>query len=351
VAAGCVTLPPDDGGLAPLRQRLTDGVVARDLARLDTLSARVDALPEDETPGPAYGRAKARAWLDLARTEYTDNDGTGIADFAYRRASALADTLERGETPGRGETPSVPGSRTVRPELWARVGGLHEHEGFECVAGDVARTEVLLVWAGNEERSYGSADPRSLAEAAEALVATAESTAASCLPPPPPPPEPEPQPEPEPEPEPEPLPTFFRLPDAVHFAFEASSLAPESRAVLDEVVAALEARPDLRVRLRGHPDAFQDAAAAGDLARRRVGTALSYLVGRGIARERIIVLAPAGWQPPAPPAGQGRRRIQVAAWPELDRARQRRVELSYVAPEGVTVEVESQERDLQLRGG
>lgn len=93
-------------------------------------------------------------------------------------------------------------------------------------------------------------------------------------------------------PEPEP-PTFAaraELPD-VHFASGEIRVERAGLAALDAVAAWLNANPSLLVMVEGHTDTIGPRAANLGLAQRRARWVLDYLVGRGVAAERITAVA------------------------------------------------------------
>jgi OOP family OmpA-OmpF porin len=102
----------------------------------------------------------------------------------------------------------------------------------------------------------------------------------------------------------------------VNFEVDSDQLKPESNAVLDEAVAALNAEfPEARIEVAGHTDSTGDDAYNQDLSRRRAATVLDYLVGQGVKAERLTAT---GYGETAPVAGNETRE---------GRAQNRRVEL------------------------
>lgn len=74
----------------------------------------------------------------------------------------------------------------------------------------------------------------------------------------------------------------------VNFEVNSDQLKPESAAVLDEAVAALNAEfPEARIEVAGHTDASGDAAYNQDLSQRRAATVLNYLVEAGVDAARL----------------------------------------------------------------
>lgn len=116
-------------------------------------------------------------------------------------------------------------------------------------------------------------------------------------PPEPEPPKPEPAPEPpkpEPEPEPPPPPTVvvaedkLELDRTVQFEAGKSVLLEDSKALLDDVVEALNDHPEvLRVRVEGYTDSAGKARANKRLSEKRAKAVVTYLVKNGVAKKRL----------------------------------------------------------------
>ena len=105
----------------------------------------------------------------------------------------------------------------------------------------------------------------------------------------PPPPEPPPPPPPEPEtPHVELKSDKIELREKVNFETAKATLLPESMKLLDEVVAILEAHPEIkRVRIEGHTDSRGDDAFNLRLPDDRARSVRQYLISRGIDAKRL----------------------------------------------------------------
>lgn len=106
----------------------------------------------------------------------------------------------------------------------------------------------------------------------------------------------------------------------VLFDTDRATVRPESAATLDEVVTLLANEPSWRITIEGHTDATGSAAHNQTLSEQRAEAVRAYLVGRGIAAERLTATGFGASQPVADNAT------------ELGRARNRRVELVRQAP-------------------
>ncbi len=117
---------------------------------------------------------------------------------------------------------------------------------------------------------------------------------------PPPPPPPAPEPAPAAEPEPLPPPTKQRLVlRGVTFAFDKSDLSPEATGILDSAATALKGTPEAEVVVEGHTDAIGSDDYNMKLSQRRATSVRDYLVGQGVASERLSVEAFGESQPVA----------------------------------------------------
>lgn len=89
--------------------------------------------------------------------------------------------------------------------------------------------------------------------------------------------------------------------DGVSFEVDSARLTTESSKILDEAAAALQdklaAAPELRVEVGGHTDSTGTAARNLRLSQARAQTVLDYLIGKGIARERVVAVGHGSSQP------------------------------------------------------
>lgn len=73
----------------------------------------------------------------------------------------------------------------------------------------------------------------------------------------------------------------------VLYDFDKYVLKPESKAVLDELVATLRDNPEIRVELSSHTDSFGPDWYNNRLSQHRAQSCVNYIVSRGISRHRI----------------------------------------------------------------
>ncbi len=109
------------------------------------------------------------------------------------------------------------------------------------------------------------------------------------------------------------------LKDSIQFDTGRDSIKPGSFPVLDQVAKLMSDHPELkRIRVDGHTDNVGGAAYNKDLSERRARSVVRYLVGKGIAAERLSA------------AGFGFERPVASNATALGRAKNRRVEFTLV---------------------
>lgn len=79
----------------------------------------------------------------------------------------------------------------------------------------------------------------------------------------------------------------LELKSKVFFEWNRAEIKPESNAILDDVVKAMNDHPTLYVRIEGHTDTSGNARHNQRLSQRRAESVLLYLKNRGIANERL----------------------------------------------------------------
>ena len=128
-------------------------------------------------------------------------------------------------------------------------------------------------------------------------------------------------------PPPPPLPPLSSEPGeiilrGVPFEFNARQIQPEFLVVLNETVRILQEKPDVSVLIEGHTDAVGSGPANLTLSKKRAEAVRNYLVGQGVAAERLHVAGRGESDPLAP-----NTRADGSDDPQ-GRAINRRVELS-----------------------
>lgn len=344
VLTGCASAGrPVAGRLTPVRDRVTDEAIARDLATFDSYERRLGAAAPNPTGAARYVAARAAEYVRVAREAYERNDRTSFVDDALAWAAADIETLERNgaESALASVVPIPTAAQPVDAALWARAEGLRRGAATLASPEDVARAEGQLLRAGHAFL----AGPACVAEppvvAATRLLGDAEKG------------KPDPRVGPTPDevplaPREEPRPAdppktacstpdvLAGVPSIVHFALDRHALAPASRTVLDALVARLVEYPGIRVRLAGHTDVRASDAYNQALSERRVHAVRDYLTSKGVAADRIAIEA------------LGERQVLVPGDGRQDHARNRRVALTYIRCDGTEAQPIEQLNDLQL---
>jgi outer membrane protein OmpA-like peptidoglycan-associated protein len=92
------------------------------------------------------------------------------------------------------------------------------------------------------------------------------------------------------------------------FQQSKADILPTSRPELDRLVQVLQENPDLKIRLEGHTDNQGDPKLNVKLSEERVQHLQQYLVGQGIAAERLQTVGYGGSKPVAPNDNEYNRR-------------------------------------------
>ena len=98
-------------------------------------------------------------------------------------------------------------------------------------------------------------------------------------------------------------------------------LTAKGIALLDEILIALEAAPEIRVRIEGHTDSRGSEAENLTLSEDRANAVLTYLVAAGQSRDRFEII------------GYGEAQEAASNDTSEGRARNRRIE--FIALEGI----------------
>lgn len=311
--------------------RLSDEVVARDLAIFDSWKRRLSALAEIRPPRSLYHRAKAEAWLDLARQEYLKNDESGFVEAALAEATRLIQGLEADRKDLGTETPHLAGSTRMRNDLWGIIERIHGDPGFPCVEAEVAKMEVELSAAGHDASRSNPCYAEARVRAVEVLADVTLGRAAPC------------GEQPRVASPSLPTPTMVevqkrieKLPHFVHFALDSAKIIPSSAKVLNQIAEVMRLYPQISVDLSGHADKRGSEAYNLGLSQRRARAVYDYLIAAGVDRDRVR------WE------YYGKSRPRVADETIAGFARNRCVIFTYTASSIVEVEAEPQEGDLQI---
>jgi len=253
------------------------------LRQIESLQRRADKQAFGEPGANNYHLAKARTWLDLALSEYHENEGTDLVPAAIGQAEKLLDALEKKQADISRDTPvQVPGSEAVRPDLWNRIAAMKKHDKFSCGQRPIAEAEVHLVWAGHEKFESNWEHAQSYARSAEDLLNEAQTSINDCV---------------------ARMPVIEKVTlstDAL-FAFGKSTLEPSALWRLNRLADSINMAKTLeevvlvghadRLRSDGHPERNQL------LSEQRAESIKQYLIGKGIAEDKIHATGVGSSQP------------------------------------------------------
>jgi len=110
----------------------------------------------------------------------------------------------------------------------------------------------------------------------------------------------------------------LNMPSGITFDFDKSNLKPEFYPVLDNVARTLQEYNQTIVEVAGHTDSVGSDAYNQRLSEQRANAVSSYLTGRGLNRDRFIVV------------GAGESRPVASNNTDAGRAENRRVEITLV---------------------
>lgn len=321
----CFTMPchaADEPRINAEPSRITDETISSDIAAINSMQKRLADVNTNGTPIATYHFAKAQAWIDMAMDEYAMNDRTAVIEDTVRTAQELIVQLEAKNEHITMETPLLPTSKMLRPDLWKKANDWKKHPGFSCGEDLVAQLEVQLVWAGHEDNQLGWRHTKPYLQAAERLakeagrkieacqvpVDSAEKNIASavdapeedeaciekvCLACPVCPTLPEPAAA-------DVVATasstpvaaaYDTVPDRIHFKLNRYLISDKSSAVLDRVASIMRSDRNITIELQGHTDERGKQLFNKILSKQRAEVVRTYLVSAGVERSRIAVKA------------------------------------------------------------
>lgn len=149
--------------------------------RLAQVEARLAALQLAGVDSESYAMSEMRAWFEMAFDANSQGERGAVLGAALSQAEAI---LRRVECCGGSihvQAPvSISRNKEVRPDLWARLQLLQQHQFFSCAQGDIARLRVQLVAAGHAYSDLGWRHARPYVEAADRYTRQAEYRVRSC---------------------------------------------------------------------------------------------------------------------------------------------------------------------------
>jgi outer membrane protein OmpA-like peptidoglycan-associated protein len=371
--SGCAPQRPAPGALAPVAAHASNQSRDADLAVLDAWEAHRRSLLRNDgadLPTRNVALARAGAWLAFAREAYVERPAARDAADALAEARALMAPfdIELGANAHRGTltTPAPHGTLAASadrtsPDNWAEVGRLAMAPATVADAPALAEAEIELVRAAPRPvqllspsvmlagEPVGSAVQLPAAGSAVQLPSTVSESpmpALSCvgvqhvaravalLA----------QADVVQQGEARQLSEIARLQQdgrvrarRVHFAVRSDSLGMPSAALLSGVAGALRAHPELSLAIQGYADPRGGDNENRELSGRRATTVRDILADSGVADDRMLVRQ------------FGASRRASTGTTALDYARDRRVQLVFVLPDGEELPIsESTALDLQI---
>ena len=334
--------------LRPVAQRLSDDVIAADQATMDQWQQRLFAARTARPAMPQYPFEKAQRWISLARETYEMNSPGTTASDALGEAVKLVRELEAGRTPAltAGTLTPIYAPR-VRADLWKVADMLRTSPDVERVAPELATLELSLVRSALEAAHYLGCPldkPQRVSEAAAmravgiinrpppGVVQVAPSRIDTLY---------------IARPLPMPTPTVPKMttpkvltgvPPNVHFGLNLDTLSAASKRVLSLAADSLLRYAGVNITLSGNTDSRGNVAYNQALSKRRAEAVKSFLVGKRIEAERIQIMA------------LGKANLKTSEKDVVDLARNRRVDITYVAIDGRVIETKEGLDDLQVEG-
>lgn len=351
--AACSSTPRASGmRLTPVRQRITDAAIARDLKVFTDLRQRAVSAGQGATGGRRYLAARASAWLALAQEAYERNDRSAFPEDMIVLAERDVQALESGATATETATHTAvlfPNDvRLFDDNTWGRALSLRNEADRVGSPDEIARAEALLVRQGNRILAGPACiDDAEASRQAAAILSAVERTRVNPTPVAVAPQEVVSRPAPVPQPDSARLPRMRRdcaaperltgVPNGVHFALDKHDLGDATRRVLDRAIERLGEYPGVRIKLAGHTDPRASDDYNDALSRRRVDAVHAYLTSNGVGASRILQAD-----------ALGERQLLTSGTSVRDQARNRRVNIVYVLCDGSELVPEETVDDLQL---
>jgi outer membrane protein OmpA-like peptidoglycan-associated protein len=278
-----------------------EALPAKYLEQIIGLQRRADKLAYGDLGSSNYHLAKARAWLDMAASEYHQVDTSGVMIAAIAQAETLLTALENNQSNISTAMPmDFPGSEKVRPDLWEKITSIKSKGNYTCGQHQLAEGEVQLVWAGHEKIESGWSHADSYARIAENSIAEAQVAINICNAVPSATSNPVASPVASnqtvvipamtPSVSASPIEKITLSGDAL-FALGKSTLNPAALPSLDELADKIKKISSLdSISLIGHTDRLRPANKPDrnqKLSEQRAETVKQYLAGKGIATEMM----------------------------------------------------------------
>ena len=355
VAGACAPHRPASGALAPVSARGTNEMRLADLAVIDGWERhRADLLRNDgeDLPSRAIALARAGAWLAFAREAYVSRPYSRDAEDALVEARTLMAPYERAVDAPTTRSALATSADRISPDNWAEIERLASTPGAVGDVASLAEAEIELVRAA----AMPARSPVMLAgaprEPSESVVTLPSAISATSI-------------------SPLSCPAVQHIARAisllgeadvllqgearqlaridrlqqdervrarkVHFALASDSVGMPSAALLSGVAGALRAHPELQLVIEGHADPRGGTDDNRALSGRRARMVRDILADSGVTDDRMLVRQ------------FGARRRAASGTSVIDYARDRRVQLKFLLPDGEELPVTDDSAvDLQI---
>jgi outer membrane protein OmpA-like peptidoglycan-associated protein len=356
-AIACAPQRPAPGTLAPVAQRASNESRAADLAAIGAIEARRVAMLRNDgadLPARRVALARAGAWLAFAREAYEARPLSREADDALAEARKLMAPFEAaGQAPATRSALATSADR-LSPDNWARVGRLASKPETVTDAASLAEAEIELVRAARPALALApvvmlAGTARDSIRSAVVLPSVISETSVSALS----------------------CPAVRHIARAVgllaqadvlqagearqvtprdrllqdprlrapllHFAVKSDVVGMPSAALLSGVAGALKAHPELSLVIEGYADPRGGDDDNRVLSGRRAETVRGILADSGVSDDLMLVRQ----------FGESHR--AAAGTSAVDYARDRRVQLKFVLPDGEELPItDDSALDLQI---
>ncbi|MBW2159951.1 MAG: OmpA family protein [Deltaproteobacteria bacterium] len=115
----------------------------------------------------------------------------------------------------------------------------------------------------------------------------------------------------------------LKILEKVYFRLNSAQILPRAFPLLDNIAAVIRAHPEIgQIRIEGHTDRTGTLGYNMKLSKRRAGSVVEYLVGKGVSKDRLVA---EGFGPTRPVVPDAKTKAELA--------KNRRVEFHIVEPE------------------
>lgn len=257
-------------------------------------------LKEAEQKAPAgseFERQLHANYLDLSRSEFDEHDYRDSDEFAGRALAAASGAAREPEPLVERDLPRDKAGELA--EARSALLASFANGSREANPAAAARAQVMFeCWMQEQEENF---QPKEIAACRNGFYSALVEL------------------EKRPEPVAEQLESTGKaLVYGINYDFDSARLRPEATPVLEEILAALEAKPGMNLQIEGHTDAIGTDQYNDGLSQRRAASVVNWLVTNGISAERLEARGMGETQPVADnatPTGRAEnRRVELQTW-------------------------------------